>query len=70
MTAALPDAPIAGLTAAAYRIPTDAPEADGTFEWSATTLVVARVEAGGQSGLGYTYAGASAALLAREQLAE
>jgi L-alanine-DL-glutamate epimerase-like enolase superfamily enzyme len=70
MTAARPDAPIAGLTAAAYRIPTDAPEADGTFEWSATTLVVARVEAGGQSGLGYTYAGASAAMLAREQLAQ
>ena len=29
----------------AYRIPTDAPEADGTFAWQSTTLVV--VEASG-----------------------
>ena len=31
----------------AFRIPTDAPEADGTLSWDATTLVVAEVSAGG-----------------------
>lgn len=52
--------PIADLDAAAYRIPTDSPEADGTFSWEATTLVVVQVKANdGQSGLGYTYADAS-----------
>ena len=34
------------VSAAAYRIPTDAPEADGTIAWIATTLVVADVTAG------------------------
>ncbi len=52
-------APITGLNAAAYRIPTDSPEADGTFAWEATTLVLAIVEAGGKSGIGYTYADAA-----------
>lgn len=58
-------APIAGVKAAAYRIPTDNLEADGTFTWNATTLVVVNVEAAGQSGLGYTYADASVAALVR-----
>ncbi len=52
-------APITGVKAAAYRIPTDAPEADGTFAWDVTTLVVVIIEAAGRSGLGYTYADAS-----------
>jgi L-alanine-DL-glutamate epimerase-like enolase superfamily enzyme len=43
------------VTAAVYEIPTDRPEADGTLAWSSTTLVVARVAGGGQTGLGYTY---------------
>ena len=50
------DPAIAAVTAAAYRIPTDGPEADGTYEWDATTLVLVQVEAGGRTGLGYTYA--------------
>jgi L-alanine-DL-glutamate epimerase-like enolase superfamily enzyme len=62
-------APIAEVRAAAYRIPTDSPEADGTFSWEATTLVVARVEADdGQSGLGYTYADTSITSLIHGQL--
>jgi L-alanine-DL-glutamate epimerase-like enolase superfamily enzyme len=50
------DAPIETVRARAYAIPTDAPEADGTFAWDKTTLVVATVAAGGETGLGYTYA--------------
>jgi L-alanine-DL-glutamate epimerase-like enolase superfamily enzyme len=42
--------------AAAFTIPTETPESDGTAEWSATTLVVVRLEAQGVTGLGYTYA--------------
>jgi L-alanine-DL-glutamate epimerase-like enolase superfamily enzyme len=41
--------------AVAYRFPTDQPEADGTLEWSSTTLVVATVGCGNQQGIGYTY---------------
>ncbi|MGH6671730.1 MAG: enolase C-terminal domain-like protein [Xanthobacteraceae bacterium] len=52
-------APITALHAAAYRIPTDSPEADGTYAWDATTLVVVNVETGDQSGVGYTYADAA-----------
>ena len=57
------NAPVSGVHAAAYRIPTDAPEADGTFAWDATTLIVVHVQAGDRSGLGYTYADASVAAL-------
>jgi L-alanine-DL-glutamate epimerase-like enolase superfamily enzyme len=63
-------APISGLKAAAYRIPTDAPEADGTFAWDSTTLVIVSVEAGGQSGMGYTYADASIVSLVHGALAK
>jgi L-alanine-DL-glutamate epimerase-like enolase superfamily enzyme len=53
---------------AAYRIPTDAPEADGTFAWEATTLVVVEASAGGTCGLGYTYADAATARLIHDTL--
>src|SRR5689334_16301342 len=62
--------PIEGVTARAYRIPTDGPEADGTFEWTSTTLVLVTVKAGGQSGIGYTYADACVASLTNTVLAE
>ena|SRR5690242_2251801 len=54
-------APIERIDVSAYKIPTDAPEADGTFAWDSTTLVVVELRAGGQQGLGYTYADAAAA---------
>jgi L-alanine-DL-glutamate epimerase-like enolase superfamily enzyme len=53
-------APITAMHAAAYRIPTDQPEADGTYAWDATTLVVVHLDADGGSGIGYTYADAAA----------
>lgn len=53
----------------AYKVPTDAPEADGTYEWSATTLVVVEVSGCGQRGLGYSYASTAAATLIAEELA-
>jgi L-alanine-DL-glutamate epimerase-like enolase superfamily enzyme len=55
---AAPDARILDCKSAAYRIPTDQPEADGTAAWSSTTLILVHLSAGGRVGLGYTYAGA------------
>jgi L-alanine-DL-glutamate epimerase-like enolase superfamily enzyme len=54
----------------AYRIPTDAPESDGTFAWESTTLVLVEVTAGGETGLGYTYADTSTATLINDLLAD
>lgn len=61
--------PVEAVEAAAYRIPTDAPESDGTLAWDATTLVLVRVHAGGRTGTGYTYAGPAAVTVVREKLA-
>lgn len=44
------------LDVAAYTIPTDRPESDGTLAWDSTTIVVVHATAGGHTGLGYTYA--------------
>jgi L-alanine-DL-glutamate epimerase-like enolase superfamily enzyme len=52
-----------------YTVGTDAPESDGTLEWSATTLVVVEVTTGSVTGLGYTYADTSTALFIRDRLA-
>ncbi len=58
------------IAAAAYKIPTDKPEADGSMHWTATTLVVVEVQAGGLTGLGYTYSDASNVALIEGMLAE
>ena len=55
------DAAIKSVSARAFTIPTDAPEADGTFAWNSTTLVLAEVKAGGKTGVGYSYTDAAAA---------
>jgi L-alanine-DL-glutamate epimerase-like enolase superfamily enzyme len=51
------------LEAAAYTVPTDAPESDGTFEWHETTIVVVHATGGGATGLGYSYGPAAAVRL-------
>ncbi|RCH67372.1 mandelate racemase [Streptomyces sp. SDr-06] len=55
--------------AAAYTLPTDAPEADGTLEWDRTTLVVVHVRSGAAVGLGYTYGAPETAAYVRGHLA-
>jgi L-alanine-DL-glutamate epimerase-like enolase superfamily enzyme len=57
------------LEVGAYEVPTDAPEADGTLSWDATVIVVVEVSAGGERGLGYTYADPSTAKLISSKLA-
>jgi L-alanine-DL-glutamate epimerase-like enolase superfamily enzyme len=61
-------APIEDLVVSVFVIPTDAPESDGTFEWESTTMVLVETRAGGQRGLGYTYADAAAATFASSVL--
>lgn len=62
------EAPVTQVKARAFRIPTDAPESDGTLAWDATTLVVVEVEGGGKTGLGYGYASAGTARTIHETL--
>jgi L-alanine-DL-glutamate epimerase-like enolase superfamily enzyme len=64
------DPRVEGLGAAAYTVPTDRPEADGTLAWSSTTLVLVRVHAAGETGIGWTYGPAACAALARDLFAE
>jgi len=60
---------IESVRAAAYVVPTEEPESDGTLEWSATTLVAAHVRAGGRTGFGYSYADTATARLIADKLA-
>jgi L-alanine-DL-glutamate epimerase-like enolase superfamily enzyme len=63
------EVPVEAVEAAAYTVPTDAPEADGTLSWEATTIVVVHVEAGGRVGVGYTNADEATATLIAGKLA-
>lgn len=65
-----PAVPLGAVSAESYTIPTDSPEADGTFAWTSTTLVVAEVGAGSATGLGYSYTHGSVAPLIAGKLAE
>lgn len=62
------DGCVATFEVAAYEVPTDAPEGDGTFAWDATTVVVIRVGAEGETGTGWTYGARAAATLAEDVL--
>jgi L-alanine-DL-glutamate epimerase-like enolase superfamily enzyme len=55
---------------AAFTVPTDRPESDGTLEWDTTTIVTVHVSAGNVTGLGYTYADVSAGVLIERLLAD
>jgi L-alanine-DL-glutamate epimerase-like enolase superfamily enzyme len=70
MTAVAPavEAPVQELEVAAFTIPTDFPEADGTLSWDATTIVVVHVHGDGQTGIGYTYADLATAKLVDSKL--
>jgi len=43
---------IESLRVSAFTIPTETHEADGTYEWNSTTIVVVEVAAGGNMGSG------------------
>lgn len=60
---------LTGLDVAVYRVPTDRPEADGTLAWDSTMMVVVTAAEGDDRGIGWTYAGAGAADVVRDELA-
>ena len=60
--------PIDALRISAFTIPTETEEQDGTIEWDSTTLVLVEAEAGGATGLGYTYASRAAATVIADTL--
>ncbi len=61
---------IGSVSASAYRVPTDAPESDGTATWDSTTLVLVEVAAGEVVGVGYSYGDPVIADLINGTLAE
>ena len=70
MKGVLDKSAVTGLEVSAYKIPTDQPESDGTLKWDSTTMVLVEVSAGGETGLGYSYASAATGKFIEELLAE
>ena len=68
-TTTRPEISVQELEVNAFTIPTDAPKANGTLGWNATTIVVVHVYGGGQRGLGYTSADQATAKLIETMLA-
>jgi L-alanine-DL-glutamate epimerase-like enolase superfamily enzyme len=64
----VPEATVSGLDVAAFTVPLDEPEADGTLTWDATTVVVVHAEAAGVRGMGWTYGSAACGTLVHELL--
>ncbi|HVH85780.1 MAG TPA: enolase C-terminal domain-like protein [Terriglobales bacterium] len=62
--------PIKSVRVSAFTVPTDWPEADGTFSWNKTTMVLVEVTAGGKTGMGYTYNNESTATLIHKSLSK
>jgi L-alanine-DL-glutamate epimerase-like enolase superfamily enzyme len=69
MTARNPEVPIEGIDVSVYKIPTATPEADGTYAWDSTTMVLAEASAAGACGIGYTYADAATGRMIDDTLA-
>ena len=53
----------------AFTVPTKSPESDGTLKWDSTTLVLVHIQAGGKTGIGYSYADVATAQLIEKTLA-
>lgn len=62
--------PIKNVRVSVFSVPTDLPEADGTFSWSKTTMILAEITAGNQTGVGYTYGDEAIALLIHKAFSE
>ena len=64
------EVPVDAVEVAAFTVPTDAPEADGTLSWEETTIVIVHARGGDEVGIGYTYADVSTAKLVESKLAD
>jgi hypothetical protein len=47
-------AKVEALNVAVYKVPTQAPESDGTYAWNHTMLVAVELRCGERRGIGYT----------------
>jgi L-alanine-DL-glutamate epimerase-like enolase superfamily enzyme len=63
------DPAVTDVRVAVYRFPTPETEGDGTLTWDATTAVTVEVDAGGCTGLGWTYSAPAAARVVEDLLA-
>ncbi|HEU0086198.1 MAG TPA: enolase C-terminal domain-like protein [Pseudonocardiaceae bacterium] len=63
------DAVVEALDVRVCTVPTDAPEADGTLTWDATTMVLVEARCGPVCGTGWTYGVGACARVVSEQLA-
>ena len=61
---------VESIRARAFTVPTDTPESDGTFAWTETTLVLVEARAADETGIGYSYTHAAAAMIAATLLAK
>ena len=64
------DTPVERLEVQTYRIPTDYPEADGTYALESTTVVIVQAYGGEKVGLGYTYGSRAIGELIQNPLAD
>ncbi len=62
--------PVEEIITRTFKVPTDQPEADGTLEWRATTVVTAEVRAGGTTGLGWTYGSRASQIVIEDTLTD
>jgi L-alanine-DL-glutamate epimerase-like enolase superfamily enzyme len=61
---------ISSVTAAVRRFPLPEPESDATLTWDATTAVTVTLEAGGHTGVGWTYSSPAAAVVIAEHFSD
>ena len=67
-TGQVPSARIEDLSVTVCRVPTDAPESDGTLEWDHTTVVLVEACSEGRRGIGWTYGSAACATVVQRKL--
>jgi len=68
-TGGLREPRVDAVEASAYVVPTDQPEADGTFAWTSTTLVLVQVRSGEVTGTGWTYGSPACTTVVEHDLA-
>ena len=71
MTSSREEGPrIENIRVSCYKVPTKAPESDGTLSWNETTLVLVEAQAGGETGIGYSYADVATGKLVESLLSD
>jgi L-alanine-DL-glutamate epimerase-like enolase superfamily enzyme len=62
--------PVENVAVSCYTIPTETSESDGTLSWAETTLVLVEAQAGGEKGIGYSYADVATGKLVESLLSD